>query len=69
MGKLQLWQVLRRVMKPSRPDAGREHACPECGETTWMPVCPLCRLRAAQEGRSAAAVAGTAHTQGMGELP
>lgn len=49
MGKLQYWQVLRKVMEPRGDDEdGAEHPCPVCGELTWMPKCPLCRLKEEQ---------------------
>lgn len=51
MGKFRFWSTLRGVMEAVDEEAGEEHPCPVCGEPTRMPVCPICRLRAAQEGR------------------
>ena len=45
-------QFLEAVLPtmPLRPNYGRERPCRECGQLTTMPICPLCRLRAHQQG-------------------
>ena len=49
LSKGQFLEALLPAM-PLRPNYGRERACRSCGELTTMPICPLCRLRAHQQG-------------------
>lgn len=53
MGKVQFWQVLRKVMRPRPEPEDRDHACPICGEITSMQICPLCRVIEAQKREGA----------------
>jgi tRNA(Ile)-lysidine synthase TilS/MesJ len=49
MSKLQYWRTMRKVLEPDE-EAGEERPCNVCGEPTWFVTCPLCRLRAEQQG-------------------
>lgn len=49
MSKLQYWRAMRKVLEPDE-EQGEERPCNVCGETTWFETCPLCRLRAEQQG-------------------
>ena len=49
MGKLQFFHTMRTVMRPESDDTTTEGPCEVCGAQTRMRVCPICRLKEAQE--------------------
>ena len=49
MGKLQFYHTMRTVMRPERDDESGECPCEVCGAQTRMRVCPICRLKEAQQ--------------------